>query len=109
MRRPGRRERGAALVEFAFVLPVLALMALGAIEFGMAWQDRLTVQTAVRTGVRVGSTDGRIATADKVVLLGVGATLNDIGLTNVDWVLVYKSTTTDGPCPRPASRPRPTA
>ena len=94
-----RRAGRSALVEFAFVLPVLAVMAFGVIEFGLAWQDRLTVQTAVRAGVRVGSADGKLATADKEVLLGVGAVLYDLGLANVDSVVVYKSTTTDGAVP----------
>ncbi len=103
----GRPERGSAMVEFAFVLPVLALMCFGVIEFGLAWQDRLTVQTAVRAGVRVGSADGKVPTADKGVLLGVGAVLYDLGLANVSWVLVYKSTTTDGAVPPACLTPTP--
>ena len=66
-RRRGRRPRAgaAALVEFACVLPLIAVLAFGIIEFGMAWQDKLRVQTAVRAGARVGSTAGKLSTADK--------------------------------------------
>jgi Flp pilus assembly pilin Flp len=98
-RRHGRRERGAALVEFAFVVPVMALLVFGVIELGLAWQTRLTVQTASRAGVRVGSAEANVTTADKGVLLGLGAVLYDTGLANVDRVLIYKSVTTDGAPP----------
>lgn len=110
MSRPGpvgRGEHGSALVEFAFVIPVLAIMCFGVIEFGLAWQDRLTVQTAARAGVRVGSADGTSATSDQGVLLSVGSTLYDLGLSNVDWVLIYKSTTTDGAVPAACLTPTP--
>jgi hypothetical protein len=102
-----RGQRGAALVELAFVLPVLAVLAFGVVEFGLAWQDRLTVQTAAREGVRVGSSQGKAATADKAALLGVGAVLYDMGLQNVDWVVVFKSTTTDGAVPTACLTPTP--
>lgn len=103
----GRGEQGAVLVEFAFLLPVLALLVFGILEFGMAWQDKLTVQTGVRTGVRVGSTAGNVADADKNILLGVGAVLNDIGFANVNWVVVYKSSSTDGVTPAACLTPTP--
>jgi hypothetical protein len=91
----------------AFVLPLLCMLTFGIIEFGLAWGDKLTVQTAVRAGVRVGSADGTLATADKSVLLGVGAVLHDMGLANVDRVLVYKSVTTDGAVPTACLTPSP--
>ena len=94
-----RSERGGAMIEFAFVLPLLALFAFCAIEMGLGWSARLTVQTAVRAGVRVGSAQGAVATADQVLLLSTGAALNDLGPANVNWVVVFKSTTTNGAVP----------
>ncbi|MEA2703085.1 MAG: hypothetical protein QOD63_1030 [Actinomycetota bacterium] len=96
-----------ALVEFACVLPLVAVLAFGIIELGMAWQDKLRVQTAVRAGVRVGSTAGKLSTADQQILLGVGAPLNDIGPSNVNWVVVFKSTTTNGAVPSACITPTP--
>ena len=96
-----------ALVEFACVLPLIAILAFGIIEFGMAWQDKLRVQTAVRAGARVGSNAGKLSTADQHILLGVGAPLADIGLSNVNWVVVFKSTTTDGVVPSACITPTP--
>jgi Flp pilus assembly protein TadG len=96
---------GSTLVEFALVLPFLALMAFGVVEFGMALQDKTTVQGAARAGVRVGSAAGATADADKNLLLGVGAALQDVGLTNVDWIVVYKSGTVDGAVPAACTNP----
>jgi hypothetical protein len=50
-RRPW--ERGAALVEFAFVLPVLFLLVLGIIDFGRAYGAKQTLIHATQEGVRV--------------------------------------------------------
>ena len=50
---PGRRERGAALVEFAFVLPILLLLILGIINFGRAYGAKQELIHATREGVRV--------------------------------------------------------
>jgi hypothetical protein len=92
-------------MELAIILPFLALMTFGVVEFGLANQDRMTVQAAARTGVRVGSAAGKTADADKNLLLGVGSALRDVGLANVNWILVYKSSTADGAVPVACTNP----
>lgn len=47
-----RDERGAAVVEFALVLPVLVLFIFGIIEFGRAYSARIELTAAVREGAR---------------------------------------------------------
>lgn len=47
-----RRERGAAAVEFALVLPVLLVLVLGIVEFGRAYNVQTTLSLAAREGVR---------------------------------------------------------
>ena len=47
-----RRERGAAAVEFAVVLPVLVAMMVGIMEFGYMFVVQASVSSAARTGVR---------------------------------------------------------
>ena len=49
------RDRGAAAVEFALVIPVLVILIFGSIEFGLAVQARTMVGNAAREGVRVAS------------------------------------------------------
>lgn len=49
-------ERGAALVEFALVLPILASLVLGMVTGGAAYHRKITMTDAVREGARFGAT-----------------------------------------------------
>jgi len=53
MRRRLRGERGAAAVEFAFIVPLLIVLVLGIAEFGHAFQVQGTLSAAAREGVRL--------------------------------------------------------
>ena len=48
-----RRQRGAALVESAMVLPILLLISAGIFEFGRAYQTWQVLTNAAREGARV--------------------------------------------------------
>ncbi len=48
-----KREDGASAIEFAIVLPVLALLIFGIIEFGVLFFDYLSITHAAREGVRM--------------------------------------------------------
>ena len=102
-----RGERGTALVELAVLLPLLAILAFGITEFGLALQDRMVVEGAGRAGTRVGSAAGATAAADQTLLLALGSAVNDVGLDNVSWVVVYKSVTADGVVPATCTGPTP--
>jgi Flp pilus assembly protein TadG len=52
MSRLKRDDRGAAMVEFAVVLPVLVLILMGIIEFGRAYNAQVSIQAAAREGAR---------------------------------------------------------
>jgi Flp pilus assembly protein TadG len=47
------RERGAAAVEMALVLPILVLLLGGIIDFGFAFNAQISLTHAAREGVRV--------------------------------------------------------
>jgi hypothetical protein len=51
-----RREDGAVAVEAALVMPILALLVFGIIEFGFLLRDYAGVSALVRTGARIAST-----------------------------------------------------
>jgi len=58
IRRTGRHrdEHGAALVEFALILPVLMCLLLGMVTGGMAYNRKISMTNAVREGSRFGAT-----------------------------------------------------
>ncbi len=53
-----RRDRGAAAVEFALLLPVLLLLVFGLIDFGRALNAQITLTQAAREGARAASLPG---------------------------------------------------
>jgi Flp pilus assembly protein TadG len=64
-----RDERGAALVEFALILPILVLFVFGIVEFGRAYSARIELTAAVREGARAvalgaNNADAQSATKD---------------------------------------------
>lgn len=54
MRKLGVRsnQQGQAMVEFALVLPLLLLILLGIVQFGITYSHSLTLADAVRAGAR---------------------------------------------------------
>ena len=48
------RNRGIAIIEFAFVLPFLFILFFSIIDFGIYFFDQHTLQFATREGARVG-------------------------------------------------------
>ena len=64
-------ERGAVLVEFALVLPLIVLFAFGIIEFGRAYSARIQLTSAVREGARVAALGGDAVSATKAGAAGL--------------------------------------
>jgi Flp pilus assembly protein TadG len=54
------RQRGAAAVEFALIVPLLVSMLLGVVDFGMALSQNISLQGAAREGARQGVTQGDV-------------------------------------------------
>ena len=49
-----KNQKGAAIVEFAIVLPLLIIFAFGIIEFGLMWYNTQVIINASREGARAG-------------------------------------------------------
>ena len=47
-----RDERGQTAVEFALVAPILIVLVLGIMQFGVAFHDYVTITDAARAGAR---------------------------------------------------------
>ena len=67
-------DRGASLVEFALVLPVLTLFLFGIVQFGIVYDRQQSINSGAREGARLGALD--ITTMDDIsrsVLASYGA------------------------------------
>lgn len=49
----GRRQRGVASIELVLVLPILATLVFGVVEFGKAWAQKTDVQHGAREVARL--------------------------------------------------------
>ena len=52
--RSGRGEQGATLVEAAFVIPLILVLVLGVVDFGMMINNSTLLNNATREGAREG-------------------------------------------------------
>jgi Flp pilus assembly protein TadG len=79
------RERGAVLVEFVIVMPLLLGLVLGIITFGNWYNTKLNLSTAAREGARYGATlplagyGSTNAWLDAVATAAVGAAGGQLG------------------------------
>lgn len=79
------RDRGAASVEFALVVPLLVMLLMGMIWTGLTFSDHLSATNAVREGARYGASADASNSAwatsvrDRVkqVYFNAGATVTD--------------------------------
>lgn len=59
------RQRGAAAVEFALIVPLLLSLVLGVVDFGIAFGQNISIQGAAREAARQGVTQGDVITSAK--------------------------------------------
>jgi len=84
-----RSDRGAELIEFAVVMPILLLIVAGIIDFGMMFRTYEAVENAAREGARVGVLPGY---ADVDVQNRVDAYLTAAGLSGTHTTTVQNVT-----------------
>jgi Flp pilus assembly protein TadG len=59
-----RSQRGQTMVEFAMVLPILALLLFGVIQFGITFNNYVTLTDAVRAASRKAAVSRQSPTRD---------------------------------------------
>ncbi|MFT7600409.1 MAG: hypothetical protein ACI8TP_003351 [Acidimicrobiales bacterium] len=91
-RRDGQKERGASLIEAAFVTPVFMLLIFGVFEFGFLFRNYLTLANATTEGARTASVAGRNADADFLVLQAVNHGISAWGLDDMEYIVIFKAT-----------------
>jgi Flp pilus assembly protein TadG len=72
-----RKEHGQALVEFALVAPVLLLLLFGIVQFGIAFNNSISLTDAVRAGARAAvvagpGLDAQVAAAKSAIAASAG-------------------------------------
>lgn len=90
------------MVELAAILPVLLLLTLGTLEFGFAFDHRLTLEYATREGARTGAAlsngDGNTtvcSTIDAQIVAAVQRVLkspgSDVRIADVPEIFIYRA------------------
>ena len=82
---------GQALVEFALMLPLLLLLAVGILEFGMLFKDHVGIHYASREGARAGASASRNTTADCSILRAVSTTMQTMPYADLQRVRIFKA------------------
>lgn len=87
-RMPVDREKGAALPEFALVLPLLIVVLFGIVEIGMAFKDYLSVSHATTEGARAGVSAADDVQADFVVLETIKGSMVAAIMSEIQWIRI---------------------
>lgn len=82
------------MTEFALVLPLLAFLLFGVIQFGVAFNNYITLTDAVRVGARKGTVARHLPDPVAAVEQQVESAASDLKLTDLD--VTVNSTWTAG-------------
>jgi len=73
-----RNEQGQAMTEFALVLPVLALILFAVIQFGIVFNNYITLTDATRAGARKAAVSRDDPNRDADVMAAVRSSATDL-------------------------------
>lgn len=73
-----RAQNGQTMTEFALVLPLLALLLFGIIQFGITFNNYITLTDAVRAGARKGAVGRHLANPQQEVIDQVNNAATDL-------------------------------
>jgi Flp pilus assembly protein TadG len=73
-----RNEQGQTMTEFALVLPVLALILFAVIQFGIVFNNYVTLTDATRAGARRAAVSRQDPNRDSTVIAAVRNSASDL-------------------------------
>jgi Flp pilus assembly protein TadG len=73
-----RNQQGQSMTEFALVLPILSLLLFGVIQFGLVFNNYLTMTDAVRAGARKGAVGRHLSDPQGSAITAVRAAATDL-------------------------------
>jgi Flp pilus assembly protein TadG len=73
-----RSEQGQAMTEFALVLPILALLLFAVIQFGIAFNNYVTLTDATRAGARKAAVGRQLSNPQAATVTAVRNSASDL-------------------------------
>jgi Flp pilus assembly protein TadG len=73
-----RSERGQSLVEFALALPILVLLLFAVIQFGIAFNNYVTLTDATRAGARKAAVGRQLSNPQSTTITAVRNSATDL-------------------------------
>jgi Flp pilus assembly protein TadG len=73
-----KNQQGQSMTEFALVLPILVFLLFGVIQFGIVFNNYITVTDAVRAGARKGAVGRHLQNPDAAVVQSVRDAANGL-------------------------------
>src|SRR6476619_4717943 len=96
--RPGDRSpRGQALVEFTLMLPIILMLVVGILEFGMLFKDHMGIHYASREGARFGAAASRDVASDCFILDAISTTMKTMDVNQLVLARIYRADPDPGP------------
>jgi Flp pilus assembly protein TadG len=78
-----RDERGQSMTEFALMLPVLALILFAVLQFGIVFNNYVTLTDAARAGARRAAVSREDPNRDAAVIAAVNDSASDLDLSKL--------------------------
>ena len=79
-----RSERGQSLTEFALALPILALLLFAVIQFGIVFNNYVTLTDATRAGARKGAVGRQLSNPQGATVTAVRNSATNLNQTNLN-------------------------
>lgn len=95
LRSRNRDDRGAALVEAAFAMPLFFLIVFGIFEFSGMVLAKSTTSDIISNGTRAASISGNGAMGDQMILKNMSQSATGISGDTINRVIIWKAGTID--------------
>lgn len=76
-------------VEFALLVPILTILAMGIVEYGMGWKWANDVNAAARDAARSATSEPVFLTSDRAALLSIATSLTSEQIDNIEQIIVF--------------------
>lgn len=92
-------DRGAVIIEFAIVAPLLILLVFGIFEFGNAWRQVGAVERATQQGARTAASMANHRFADYEALRAIDTATRGLSGVTVEQVVIFNASSGSGEVP----------